>query len=164
METSLKWNRKVMEVNYFGTIATTKFLLPQFLKQKEGISLWSRALRENSAPPTGRGMLPPSMPCTASLTPACAELWKENIKVTLYRTGLCPNKDIRLRPHGDGSRLNEMDDTNGMACRWPKRQSKSKRHCPSKTKVHWRQGSAGRVCQKVLPGLFNKIIRKAKVR
>ncbi len=35
-DTSLEIDRKIMEVNYFGTIALTKAVLPQMLKQKSG--------------------------------------------------------------------------------------------------------------------------------
>lgn len=35
-ETSLEMDRKMMEVNYFGTIALTKYLLPHFVQRKRG--------------------------------------------------------------------------------------------------------------------------------
>jgi short-subunit dehydrogenase len=35
-ETSLEVDRRIMEVNYFGTIALTKFLLPHSIGRKEG--------------------------------------------------------------------------------------------------------------------------------
>jgi short-subunit dehydrogenase len=35
-ETSLEIDRQIMEVNYFGNIALTKYLLPYFISQKRG--------------------------------------------------------------------------------------------------------------------------------
>lgn len=35
-DTSIEIDRKIMEVNYFGTVALTKAVLPQMLKQKSG--------------------------------------------------------------------------------------------------------------------------------
>jgi short-subunit dehydrogenase len=35
-ETSLEIDRKIMEVNYFGNIALTKYLLPYFISRKQG--------------------------------------------------------------------------------------------------------------------------------
>ena len=35
-ETSLEVDRQIMEVNYFGNIALTKYLLPYFISQKQG--------------------------------------------------------------------------------------------------------------------------------
>src|SRR5215213_7667049 len=35
-ETSLEVDRRLMEVNYFGAVALTKFLLPHFIKRKGG--------------------------------------------------------------------------------------------------------------------------------
>jgi short-subunit dehydrogenase len=36
VETSVDVDRRLMEINYFGTVALTKYLLPHFIKRKKG--------------------------------------------------------------------------------------------------------------------------------
>ena len=53
-ETELNVDRKIMEVDYFGTLALTKYLLPHFLARKkrkiaQGRTAWPRLARKTAA-------------------------------------------------------------------------------------------------------------------
>ena len=43
LDTGLEVDRRVMEIDYFGTLALTKALLPGMVKRKQGHLWWSQA-------------------------------------------------------------------------------------------------------------------------
>ncbi|HOO09996.1 MAG TPA: SDR family oxidoreductase [Cyclobacteriaceae bacterium] len=166
METSLEVDRKVMEVNYFGTIAITKFLLPQFLKQKGGHIAVVTSLTGKFGTPYRSGYAAAKHALHGFFDSLRAELWKENIKVTLIAPGFVQTKISVSALTGDGSRLNEMDEAqrNGMpVAKAAKQIANGIARQKNEVYIGGRE-VLGAYVKRFFPGLFNKIIRKAKVR
>ena len=109
-DTSLDVDRRIMEVNYFGAIALTKFLLPHFLKQKGGHFVVVSSLTGKFGTPYRSGYAASKHALHGFYDSLRAELWKENIKVTMIAPGFIHTPITLSALTGDGSPLNKMDE------------------------------------------------------
>ncbi len=80
IDTSIEVDKKLMEIDYLGTVALSKALLPYLLKVKQVILLWFPALWVNSVPLTGPLIVVQNMPYMVFLTPC---VW--NTKKTILK-------------------------------------------------------------------------------
>jgi short-subunit dehydrogenase len=110
-DTSIEIDRKIMEINFFGTVALTKSVLPVMLKQKSGhiIAMSSIAGKfgfyYRSAYSASKHAL------HGFFESLRMEIYKENVKVLI----VCPGKiktNISINAvTGNGGRHNKMDDS-----------------------------------------------------
>ncbi|GAB1446726.1 MAG: SDR family oxidoreductase [Cyclobacteriaceae bacterium] len=166
METSMEVDRKIMEVNYFGPIALTKFLLPQFSKQKRGQIAVMTSLAGKFGTPYRSGYAASKHALHGFFESLRAELWKENIKVTLIAPGFIQTRISVSALTGDGSKLNKMDDaqSNGMSVAKAAHQI-AKAIAQQKNEVYiGGKETLGVYLKRFFPGYFSRMIRKVKVR
>jgi len=114
-ETSLEVDREIMDVNYFGTIALTKAVLPHFLEREAGhIVVISSILGKVSVP--GRSAYAASKHALHGFFDSLrAEVYDQGIRITL----ICPGYVHTNLPinalKGDGSRHQQPEpDRKGM--------------------------------------------------
>jgi short-subunit dehydrogenase len=166
-ETNLGVDREVMEVNYFGTVALTKYLLPHFLKRKAGHFVVTSSVMGMIGTPYRSGYAAAKHALHGFFDSLRAEVWRENIFVTL----ICPGW---VRTHvtinaltGDGSKLNQMDKTTDQGLS-PEQCAKEIIRAIEKRKEEVYIGGAKEVSavylKRFFPGWYSKIVRKAKVR
>jgi short-subunit dehydrogenase len=168
-DTALEVDRRVMEIDYFGTIALTKSLIPHFIKRKSGhfvtvtsvMGIIGTAYRSGYA--AAKHALHGFFDCLR------AELWNESkdIHVTLVCPGFIRTNITMSALTGDGSKLNKMDETtdNGMS---PQELALKLIDAIEKKKTqvyigHFKEGFAI-VMMRFFPRLFFRLIRTAKVR
>lgn len=166
METSMEVDRKIMEVNYFGPIALTKFLLPHFSKQKRGQIAVMTSLAGKFGTPYRSGYAASKHALHGFFESLRAELWKENIKVTLIAPGFIQTRISVSALTGDGSKLNKMDDaqSNGMSVAKAAHQI-AKAIAQQKNEVYiGGKETLGVYLKRFFPGYFSRMIRKVKVR
>jgi short-subunit dehydrogenase len=112
-ETSLSVDRQLMEVDYFGTVALTKYLLPHFLKRKRGHFVTVSSVMGMIGTPYRSGYAAAKHALHGFFDSLRAELWKES--KSIYVTLICPGwirTNVTLNAlTGNGSKLNEMDQT-----------------------------------------------------
>ena len=112
-ETVLAVDRKVMEVDYFGTISISKYLLPHFLKRKNGHFVVVTSAVGIVGTPYRTGYAAAKHALHGFFDSLRAELWKES--KTIYVTIVCPGwvrTNVSMNALlGDGSKLNQMDPT-----------------------------------------------------
>ncbi|MBS1507343.1 MAG: SDR family oxidoreductase [Bacteroidetes bacterium] len=112
-ETALSVDRQLMEVDYFGTVALTKYLLPHFLKRKSGHFVTVSSVMGLIGTPYRSGYAAAKHALHGFFDSLRAELWKES--KSIYVTLICPGwirTNVTLNAlTGDGSKLNEMDKT-----------------------------------------------------
>ncbi|MEQ8364183.1 MAG: SDR family oxidoreductase [Cyclobacteriaceae bacterium] len=166
METSLEVDRRIMEVNYFGAIALTKYLLPHLIKQKGGHLAVVSSLTGKFGTPFRSGYAAAKHALHGFFESLRAELWKENIKVTIIAPGFIQTTISVSALTGDGTQLNKMDDaqSNGMPV---KKAAKKIADAIAKEKNEVYIGgkeTLGVHIKRFFPGYFSKMIRKAKVR
>ena len=159
-------DRRIMEINYFGTICLTKALLPHFLARKGGHIV-------NVSSITGRFGTPYRSAYAASkhalhgfFDSMRAELWKERILITMICPGFI-NTPITLHAiTGNGSPLNQRDEANykGKPAKWCARKII---RAIERNKEEVNIGGyevLGVYLKRFFPKLFSRVIRNVKVR
>ncbi len=163
-ETELEVDRRIMEVNFFGTVALTKAVLPTLLEQREGriivvssvVGLFSTPLRSSYS--ASKHAL------HGFFNALRAEVHDEGIKVQLVCLGAV-NTNISLNAlTGDGSRHGVMDQLQLNAM--------SAEQCARKIIRAIKVGNAQTIIAKkeklvvylhrFFPSWFNVLIRKIK--
>jgi short-subunit dehydrogenase len=168
-ETTLAVDRQIMEVDYFGAIALTKYLLPVFLKRKSGHFVTVSSVMGKMGTPYRSGYAAAKHALHGFYDSLRAELWKDskNIFVTLICPGWIKTNVTMNALTGNGAKLNQMDRTTS--------QGLSPRACAQKIikaienkKNEVYIGGAKEVyavkLKRFFPSLFARIVRTAKVR
>jgi short-subunit dehydrogenase len=168
-DTLLSVDRQVMEVDYFGTVALTKFLLPHFLKRKTGHFVTVSSVMGIIGTPYRSGYAAAKHALHGFFDSLRAELWKDSRSI--YVTLICPGwvrTNVTLNAlTGDGSKLNKMDKTTEHGL--------SAKHCAEKIieaiqkkKEEVYIGGAKEVfgvyLKRFFPKMFSRAVRKMKVR
>jgi short-subunit dehydrogenase len=166
-ETKLEVDRAIMEVDYFGTLALSKYLLPHFLKRKSGHYVITSSVMGIIGTPYRSGYAAAKHALHGFFDSLRAEVWKENIFVTLICPGWVRTNVTLNAMTGDGSKLNEMDKTtdHGLS---PDFCAKEIVKAIKKKKEEVYIGGAKEVfgvyTKRFFPKLFSRIVRKIKVR
>lgn len=168
-ETLISVDRKIMEVDYFGTISISKYLLPHFLKRKSGHFVVVSSAVGIIGTPFRSGYAAAKHALHGFFDSLRAELWKDS--KTIYVTMVCPGW-IRTNHSmnamiGDGTKLNQMDPTirDGLE---PRLFARKLIRAIGKKKNEVYIGGMKEVgaiyLKRFLPSLFARLIRTARVR
>jgi len=168
-DTLLSVDRQVMEIDYFGTVALTKFLLPYFLKRKAGHFVAVSSVMGIIGTPFRSGYAAAKHALHGFFDSLRAELWKES--KSIYVTLICPGwvrTNVTLNAlTGDGSKLNKMDRTTELGLS-PRRCAEKIVEAIQKKREEVYIGGAKEVLgvylKRFFPRLFSKAVRKMKVR
>jgi len=165
-DTLLDVDRKVMEVNYFGSIALTKYLLPSMLKNKSGHFVSISSLVGKFGSPYRTGYAASKHALHGFYDSLRAELWKDNIKVMMVCPGFIKTQISINALTEDGSLLNQMDDAqaNGMPAELCAQKIIRGIESDKNELLIGGKETLGVYIKRFFPGIFAKIIRKAKVR
>ena len=165
-ETSLEVDRKLMEVNFFGTVALTKALLPHFLKKKSGQFAVVTSLVGKFGTPFRSSYSASKHALHGFFETLRAEHFKENIAVTMICPGFIRTQVSVNALTGDGSVLGEMDQAqaHGMS---PERCAEDIYDAITRKKLEVYIGGKEKyyvLVKRLFPDLFAKLLTKAKVR
>lgn len=165
-ETRLEVDRKIMDVNFFGTIGLSKALLPHFIKNKKGHYAVVSSLVGKFGSPYRTAYAASKHALHGFFDSLRAEHYKDNIKVTLICPGFIRTKVSINALTGDGSVLNQMDEAQekGMS---PEKCALEIFSALEKNKEEVLIGGKEKYAvylKRFFPSLFSKILRKAKVR
>jgi short-subunit dehydrogenase len=166
-DTVLDVDRRIMEVDYFGTITLTKYLLPHFLQRKSGHYVTISSVMGIIGTPYRSAYAAAKHALHGFFDSLRAEVWRENIFVTVICPGWIRTNITMNALVGDGTNLNKMDGTteDGMS---PEYLAKKIAVAIEKKKREVYIGGAKEVLaiymHRFLPGVFANIVKKAKVR
>lgn len=164
--TDLSVDRRIMEVNYFGAIALTKYLLPHFIQRKGGHFVIVSSLTGKFGTPYRSGYAASKHALHGFFDALRAEHFRDRIKVTMVCPGFIHTPITLSALTGDGTPLNKMDDAQykGKPADW----------CAAKIVRAIEKGKeeiyiggrevVGVYLKRFLPRLFSKVIRKVAVR
>jgi short-subunit dehydrogenase len=165
-DTNLDVDRKLMEINYFGAVALTKYLLPHFIRQKHGHYVVVSSLTGKFGTPYRSGYAASKHALHGFYDAVRAEHFNDGIKVTMICPGFIRTNLTYQALTGDGSPLNKMDEA--------QYKGKSPSWCASKIVVAIRRQKqevyiGGRevlavYIKRFFPKIFSFVIRKAAVR
>jgi short-subunit dehydrogenase len=168
-ETSLEVDRQIMEVDYFGTIALTKHLIPHFIKRKQGHYVVITSVTGKVATPYRTGYAAAKHALHGFFDALRAELWKESPKI--YVTLVCPGwtkTKISINAvKGDGTPNNKMDPTTAKGINpevLAKKLIKAVERRKNEINIAGRKEKLAMWLKRYFPGLLSRIIRKATVR
>ena len=165
-DTQLEVDRKLMEVNYFGTVALTKALLPYFIERKQGQFGVVTSLVGKFGSPYRSSYAGAKHALHGFFDTLRAEHHQDGISVTLICPGFIRTQVSINAVTGDGSPLGEMDQAQdqGMS---PEACAKQIYRALKDKKEEVYIGGKETLAvylKRFLPGLFSKILRSAKVR
>ncbi len=110
-ETSLEVDRQLMEVNYFGTIALTKYLLPHFINRKQGHVVTITSLTGKFGTPYRSAYAASKHALHGFFDALRAEHWKDKILVTMICPGFIKTNLSVAALTGSGVPQNKLDKT-----------------------------------------------------
>ena len=165
-ETSLEVDRRIMEVNFFGTISLTKELLPHFIKNKSGHFVVISSLVGKFGTPYRSAYAASKHALHGFFDALRAEHYADNIRITIVCPGFIRTNVSINALTGDGSILNEMDEAQdkGMP---PDECAKQIISAIENQKEEVLVGGKEKYAvylKRFFPKIFSKILRKAKVR
>ncbi len=168
-ETELDVDRKIMEVDYFGTLALTKYLLPHFLARKSGHIVTVSSVMGKIGTPYRSGYAAAKHALHGFFDSLRAELWKDShhIHVTMVCPGWINTNLSMVALLGDGSPQNKKDDTHKKGMH-PATFARKMIRAIEKKKREVYIGGTKEVfaiyLDRFMPGLFAKIVRNARVK
>lgn len=111
IETDISVDRKLMEVDYLGTIALTKALLPHFIKRQSGHFITVTSLMGKFSSPYRSGYCAAKHALHGFFDALRLEHDQDNVKVTLVCPGFINTNVARNAITGDGSQQQTQDET-----------------------------------------------------
>jgi short-subunit dehydrogenase len=166
-DTLLDVDRRIMEIDYFGTIALTKALLPHFIQRKAGHYATITSVTGIVGTPYRTGYAAAKHALHGFFDSLRAEIWKENINVTLILPGWVQTKISVNALSGDGSRHEKMDPTTSQGLLPSFVARKIADAIKSKKQEVYIAGPKETLAiylKRWVPGIFSRILRKATVK
>ncbi|WP_297334892.1 SDR family oxidoreductase [Algoriphagus sp.] len=165
-ETGLSVDRKLMEINFFGTVALTKAILPHFIQNQSGHFGVVTSLVGKFGTPYRSAYAASKHALHGFFETLRAEHFQDQIGVTLLCPGFIRTQISIHALTADGTPLNQMDEA--------QEQGMSPENCADeifKAITHNKEEVliGGKeilavYLKRFFPKLFSKILRKAKVR
>jgi len=115
-ETSMDVYHKIMNLNFFGVIALTKAVLPLMREQKNGVIVATSSLSGKLATPMRSGYCASKHALHGFFDALRAEVYQDNIQITLICPGYIQTNISYNAVAGDGSKFGKLDtnQANGM--------------------------------------------------
>lgn len=165
-KTNIEVDEKVMTVNYLGTVALSKALLPHFIKQQSGYFVTVTSLMGRFGSPYRSGYCAAKHALHGFFDVLRMEHEKDNIKVTLICPGFVNTDVAKNALTGDGSQQNKQDNAteNGLEVNvFAKRMLKAIKH--EKFEVYiGKKEVLGIYLKRFFPKLLHKVVMRSQVR
>ncbi len=164
-DTDMAVVRKIMETNYFGSVAMTKAVLPSMLERRSGQIVFTSSLTGKFGTPL-RSIYASSKHALMGFADALrAEVWDSGVRVLVVMPGFVRTNASQNALTGDGSPHATLDKTTakGMS---PEKCAQGILKALEAGKEEVIISGKERIMvylKRFFPGLFNKIIRKIKV-
>ena len=163
-DTKLSVDKLIMDINYFGTIALTKAVLPHLIKQKSGNIMAMTSLTGKIGVPMRSAYAGSKHALHGFFDTLRAEVYDDNIKIMLVLAGYVLTNISKNALTADGTPQNKQDESfnKGMTPEYVagkilKGMKRNKREILMGGKE-----TLGIYIKRFFPGLFAKIIRNRK--
>ena len=165
-DTSLEVDQRIMAINYFGTVALTKAVLPTMLTHQLGHIVTITSLTGKFGSPYRSSYAASKHALHGFFDSLRAELHDAHIKVTLVCPGFVRTNVSINALTGSGTSLGTMDEATdkGMAPERLARKILSAIESGKEEVYFGGKEVLGVYVKRLFPSYFSKIIRKAKVR
>lgn len=165
-DATLDVDRRIMEINYFGAIALTKYLLPHFITRREGHFVNVSSITGKFGTPYRSGYAASKHALHGFFDALRAEHYKDNISVTMICPGFIRTALTLSALTADGSPLNKMDAAQykGMPADSCARQIVSAIEKKKEEVYIGGREVFGVYLKRFFPTLFSRLIRSVAVR
>lgn len=165
IDTSLDVDRKVMEIDYFGTVALTKALLPHFIKRRAGQFVVITSLMGVFSSPLRSGYCGAKHALHGFFESLRAEVHEYGVGINMVCPGFIATDISKNAVVGDGSKQGTMDAKTGAGLT-PLECAKRLERGVRKNKAEIYIGRTELLAiyiKRFFPGLLRRIVRKAAV-
>ena len=165
METEMAVYQKLIDVDYLGTIALTKAVLPYLVRQKQGHIVTVTSLMGKFAAPMRSGYCGAKHALHGFFDALRMEHHDDGIRVCLVCPGFVRTNVSKNALTADGSRQNKMDESTdkGMSPEECARRILKAVHREKMEVVMGGKETLAVYLKRFFPSLVHRIIRKAKV-
>ena len=166
-DTTVAVDRQIMEVNYFGTIALTKALMPDFIKQHSGLYVVVTSAVGKFGSPWRSGYSASKHALHGFFDSLRAELYADGVRVLLVCPGFIQTNVSVNALTGTGNKLGTMDTAtaNGLTAEACAQQIISAIKSGKEEIVVAKFKERFAVfAKRFFPGIFSNMIRKMAVR
>jgi dehydrogenase/reductase SDR family member 7B len=166
LETSLEVDKRLMDVNYFGTVTLTKAVLPNMLTHQLGHIVTITSLMGKFGSPYRSSYAGAKHALHGFFDSLRAELSQTPLKITLICPGFVKTNISINALTGDGAQLGAMDDATGKGLEPEYLARKILQTIENGKEEAWFGGKEvlGVYVKRFFPAYFSKLIQKAKVR
>ncbi|HAA16279.1 MAG TPA: short chain dehydrogenase [Cytophagales bacterium] len=167
VNTAVSVYERIMKVNYLGTVALTKAILPHMLARKSGHIVAVSSLTGKFGTPYRSGYAGSKHALHGFFDSLRAEIWRENVKVLMVAPGFIRTQISVNALVGSGEKLGKMDEAqaNGMpADKCARIMMRAIEKEKEEILVGGTREVMGVYVKRLFPKLFSRIIRKANVR
>jgi dehydrogenase/reductase SDR family protein 7B len=165
-ETSIEVDKRIMDINYLGTVALTKALLPHFIKNKSGQFVVTTSIVGKIGTPLRSSYAASKHALHGFFDSLRAENHKNNIAVTLVCPGFV-NTNVSINAlTGDGTAQNKMDvatQTGIEPDRFAKLMAKAMYAKKEEVYIAGAKEKLGVYAKRFFPKLLSVMIRKLSV-
>lgn len=161
-ETELEVDRAIMELNYFGTIALTKAVLPSMLARKSGTIVPISSVIGYVGIPTRSAYAASKHALHGFFEALRAETARDGIRITIVVPGYVRTNVSQNALKADGTRYGLMDDTHAKAMA-PEAAAKKIIDAVEAGKAEVRVGGMeihAVLLRRLLPGVVRRILRR----
>ncbi len=165
-ETTISVDKRIMDVNYLGTVALTKAVLPHFIENKKGQFVITTSIVGKIGTPLRSSYAASKHALHGFFDSLRAEVHLYNIKVTLVCPGFVTTNVSKNALTGDGSPQEKMDNAtaNGIdPNRFARLMLKAIQKEKEEVYIAGAKEKLGVYAKRYYPKLLSKMIRKLSV-
>ena len=164
-ETDLSVDRRIMDINYFGTVALTKAVLPHLLEKQSGHIVNISSVMGKIGTPLRSAYAASKHALHGFFDCLRAEVYERNVRILMVCPGLIKTNISKNSLTGDGGTYDKMDDgqANGLA---PEKLAARILSAIKNGKDEIYVGGkevGGIYLQRYAPGVLRRVVRKMKV-
>ncbi len=166
VDTELKVDQQIFDVNYFGSIALTKAVLPYFISKKSGQIVVISSIMGKLGTPLRSAYAASKHALHGFFDCLRAELYRDNIKVTIICPGYVNTNVSKNALTADGSKHNKDDagNANGMSPDvFAKKALKSISKQKKEVVIAGIKETAAVYLKRFFPSILAKVVRKVNV-
>jgi short-subunit dehydrogenase len=165
-DTDISVDKRLMDINYLGTVALTKAVLPHFIKNQSGQFVVTTSIVGKIGTPLRSTYAATKHALHGFFDSLRAEIHQYNISVTLICPGFVTTNVSKNALTGDGSPQNKMDSAtaNGIdPDRFAKLMIKAIKKQKEEVYIAGAKEKLGVYAKRFYPKLLSKMIRKLSV-
>ncbi len=165
-DTEVEVDKRIMDINYLGTVALTKAVLPHFLEKKSGQFVVTTSIVGKIGTPLRSSYAASKHALHGFFDSLRAEVYNDNISVTLICPGFVTTNISRNAFTGDGSHQEKMAvaPANGIQPeRFAKLMAKAIKKKKEEVYISGAKEKLGVYVKRWIPKLFSVMVRKLSV-